>query len=500
LVDDREQARELEVASWMTSRAERMIETSCARVFLAGDTAWKVKRPVDFGFLDYSTVDRRQWALERELAFNRAAAPDIYRRVGALTRTSSGGLELDGPGERVEAVLEMRRFDDSAVLAERPWAVDGDLADELGRAAARSHRDAAIHLAGVGGGGMVFTIGSNAGLLADLAPRLGRAPVERLISRTAAALEVARPLLARRRAEGFVRRCHGDLHLGNILLENGRPVFFDCIEFNDELSEIDVLYDLAFLLMDLDFRRRRDAAVRVLSAWLDEAARDFPDSLREGVAALPLMLSVRAAVRCHVKAHGGDDAAARAYLAAALEHLDPAAPRLVAVGGLSGSGKSTFARLVAPGLGASPGAVVLRTDEIRKRLWGVDPLRPLPPEAYGAAFGARVYERMFREAGQLLAAGRAVVLDAVFLREAERDAAGALAARARVPFQGVWLEARAEVLRARVAGRTGDASDADIAVLDNQLTHDPGEIGWRRIESDAGLEAAAEAIVTGLKA
>lgn len=495
LAVEQEIEREREVLHWLSARAERTIETSCARVFLTGDTAWKVKRPVDFGFLDYSTVAKRRWALERELRFNRAAAPDIYRRVGALTRTDDGGLELDGPGEPVEPVLEMRRFDERAVLAEQPWAVDGDLADALGRAAARSHAGAEVRPEGVGGGGMAFTIGSNAELLTDLAPRLGEEAVERLIAGTAAAHDAARPLLDQRRAEGYVRRCHGDLHLGNILLEQGRPVFFDCIEFNDELSEIDVLYDLAFLLMDLDFRRRRDAAVRVLSSWLDEAARTFPESLQSGLSLLPLMLSVRAAVRSHVQAHNGEDGAARAYLVAALAHLEPVAPSLLAVGGLSGSGKSTFARLAAPGFGAAPGAVILRSDEIRKRLWGVDPLQPLPAEAYAADFGARVYDRMFEEAERLLAAGRAVVLDAVFLREDERRAASRLAARSGGRFEGVWLQAPADVLRQRVTERTADASDADVAVLEGQMSRDVGVMDWRVMESGDGLEAAAATIV-----
>jgi uncharacterized protein len=489
---------EREISSWLRDRADRVIETSCARVYLTGDLALKVKRPVNFGFLNYETASLRHWALERELSFNRAAAPDIYRRVGAITRAAQGGFELDGGGEVLESVLEMRRFDETAVLSEQPYAVDGDLADQLGRAVARFHAEAPVAREVEPGGGLSYTIRSNAALLRDLIPRLGREPVEALIAATEAERARLENLLAARRDGGWVRRCHGDLHLGNILLEDGRPILFDCIEFNDTLSEIDVLYDIAFLLMDLDFRRRRDAAVRVLSAWLDEGARLFPDALWTGLEALPLALSVRAGVRCHVQAHGGDDEAARAYLAAALAHLQPTKPVLVAVGGLSGSGKSTFARIAAPGLGASPGAIILRSDEIRKRLWGAGPLERLPPQAYAPEVSPRIYGRMMDEAKAALAAGRSVILDAVFLKPGEREAAADVARSAGAAFEGIWLEAPADLLRRRIDAREGDASDADASVLDAQLTRDLGEMTWRRVDSDGAFEPAAEALVTRL--
>ncbi len=490
--------RDAQIAAWFAGLAERVIETSCARVYLAGELAWKIKRPVNFGFLDYSTGEKRFWALQRELSFNRAAAPDIYRRVVALTRAAGGGLELDGPGEVVEHALEMRRFDETAVLAEQPWTVDGTLAETLGRTVARYHADATVQPESEGGGGMSYTIRSNAEVMRGLGERLNGERVEALAAATFAAAERLKPLLEERVADGYVRRCHGDLHLGNVLLEHGAPVLFDCIEFNDALSQIDVLYDVAFLLMDLDFRRRRDAAVRVLSGWLDESARKEDDSLWRGLAVLPLALSVRAAVRCHVQAYAGDLEAADAYLSAALAHLEPQPPALAAVGGLSGSGKSTFARLAGPGLGASPGAVVLRSDEVRKRLWGVGPLETLPAEAYAPGTSESVYARMFHEAELCLKAGRAVVLDAVFLKPEERAQAADLAHRLGVPFEGVWLDAPADVLRDRVQGRSGDASDADVATLEKQLTRDPGPMDWRRLDARTPLDDQARALVDAM--
>ena len=487
-------AEEAEVAAWLAAQSERLIETACARVALAGERAFKVKRRVELGYLDYSTLELRRWALERELAFNRAAASDIYRAVRTINRTSDGGLEFDGGGPLVEHVLEMRRFDEHSVLAAQPWAVDGLLADELGRAVARFHAAAPTRPAGGGGRALKYTIDSNAKLLRELSAALGGERVERLAAETDAEFFRHLDLLDARREAGFARHCHGDLHLGNILLEAGRPILFDCIEFNDVLSEIDVQYDLAFLLMDLDFRRRRDAAVRVLSAYLDEAQRGLPAGVIAGLAALPLMLSVRAAVRAHVWAHSGDLSAASDYLDAALAHLTPVAPRLIAVGGMSGAGKTTFARLAAPGFGASPGAVVLRTDEVRKRLAGVGATEHLPPDSYTDAFYDQVYDAVFDEAERLLAAGRAVVLDATFVKPGMRARAEALADRCGVTFDGVLLHAPLDVLSARIAGRAGDASDATVETLAKQVALVGADLGprWSRVDATGPAEAAVE--------
>jgi predicted kinase len=233
--------------------------------------------------------------------------------------------------------------------------------------------------------------------------------------------------------------------------------------------------------MDLAFRGELSAANRAMNAWLDEAARGFPlPDLWTGLRALPLFQSVRAAVRAHVTVNQDEADLARRYIAAAQAHLEPAGARLMAVGGLSGSGKTTHAREAALKLGAAPGAVVLRSDEIRKRLWGAAPLDRLPSEAYGPGQSERVYGAMMEAGRAALSAGRAVVLDAAFLKPGERAAAEALAAEAGVPFDGVWMDAAPEVLRARIAGRKDDASDADLKVLEMQLTLDLGEIGWRR--------------------
>ena len=486
------EASEAEVIAFLKAAAERQIDTACAHVFLEPQRAWKIKRHADLGYADFSTLERRKWALDRELEFNKAAAPDIYRAVRRITREADGRLAFDGPGDTVEHVLEMRRFDEREVLAAKPEAVDGDLAERLGRTIAGFHAAAPLRPAG-GLTALSFTVGSNAQLLRETCEGLDQDRVEALVVATEAELEKQAALLAHRAASGFSRRCHGDLHLGNILMEDGRPVLFDCIEFNDLLSDLDVQYDLAFLLMDLDFRGRRDAAVRALSGYLDEAARSFQAEIWAGLAALPLMLSVRAGVRAHVAAHSGDPETARAYVEAGIAHLSPPPPVLAAVGGLSGSGKSRFSRAIAPALGASPGAVVLRTDEIRKRLLNVPPTQAMPSETYTPEFYVRTYDTMIDEARAMLQAGRAVVLDATFIDPALRARAEALAEACGVPFRGAWLEAPVEVLEARVAGRTGDASDATVPVLHEQMARMAGQtVAWPKVDTEAPQGAAAE--------
>jgi aminoglycoside phosphotransferase family enzyme/predicted kinase len=478
-----------EAGAWLEGRSERVIETALARVFLTPDAAFKQKRAVRFDYVDFTTPELRHAALARELEFNRAAAPDIYRGIRRITRTADGGLEFDGPGEELERVLEMRRFADDAVLSANPDALDGTMAEALGRTIARMHAAAPLRSTS----GLAYTVPSNTSVLRALTAELGESAVEALNTATVAEYARRRPLLEARAASGFARRCHGDLHLGNILVEQGRPVPFDCIEFNDALSDIDVFYDLAFLLMDLDFRGRRAVAVRVLSGYLDEAARSFAPALWESVAALPLLLSVRAAVRGHVSAHSGEAELGRRYLAAAQAHLAPARPVLAAVGGLSGSGKSSLAREIAPALGAAPGAVILRSDEIRKRQAGLAPTDAAPRSAYSARVDAAVFAEMFSTAEVLLKAGRAVVLDATFMRPELRARAEAIAAAVGAPFHGLWLDAPAAVLEARVAARSGDASDADVAVLRSQLTRDLGAMTWRVLDASPPAEATARA-------
>jgi hypothetical protein len=482
------------------------ITTHAALIFLVGERAYKMKRPVRYSFLDFSTAAKRRQALEAELRLNRRTAPMLYRSLTPVTRTAAGGYALEGTGQPVEWLLEMQRFDQAALLdriAER-GELDGATIDDLAEVIADFHEQAEKRLDRGGYAAMRQVIDGNAEDLAGLAGTVFAAKaVDDLNERTRAELERRRDLLEQRRRAGKVRHCHGDLHLGNIVLWDGRPVLFDCLEFDEALAAIDTFYDVAFALMDLCHRGLRALAQRLLNGYLDATWDDA------GVALLPLFLSCRAVIRAKVQglaAEREDDAearpreieAARAYLDLAAGFLAPAPPRLVAIGGISGTGKSTLARKLAPALGAAPGAVLLRSDVVRKKLCGVRPTERLGPEAYEERVSQQVYDVLASRAAEVLAAGQAAIVDAVFLDPRERARIERVAVDRGAPFQGLWLTAPAEVLAERVEARRGDASDATLAVLRDQLAADPGQIGWRLLDCAGEPERVAAAAAAAL--
>jgi predicted kinase len=314
--------------------------------------------------------------------------------------------------------------------------------------------------------------------------RLDPPTSEALAEKMPAALEPYIDLVARRVAAGAIRRCHGDLHLRNIVLLDGKPVPFDAIEFSERIANIDVLYDLSFALMDLCERKLCPLANRLLNEWLWRIAELPEASHEEALALLPMFLSRRAAIRAFVDAQAasvsdGDTSRARDYQRIALSFLQPAPPRLMAVGGLSGSGKTTTALRLAPAIGRTPGAVVVRSDVERKRLAGVALEERMPAGSYTADASARTYAAMFKRAERVLRAGHSVVLDAVFARPEERDAAESLARKVGMPFEGLWLDVPKDVAQARVAARKGDASDATPAIVERQFGYELGEIRWK---------------------
>jgi aminoglycoside phosphotransferase family enzyme/predicted kinase len=462
--------------------AEQIIETHAAQVFLIGEFAFKIKKPVDLGYLDYSTLQKRCDALNRELKGNRRSAPEFYLRVDPICRAPSGGLQLGGEGALVDYALVMRRFPDNALLSDNVGLVCGEFAEKLGRVIAGYHADAPIER-GAWPSGLTYALKTNTSQLCEFESILGADDVQSLIARTEEAVASRGGEIEKRADEGFVRQCHGDLHLRNIFLLEGNPILFDCIEFDDRLSNIDVLYDLAFLVMDLLHAGQGGGANRLVNGYFDQAQRSFSEENWAGLALLPLYLSMRASVRAHVSARMQREEDARLYLREALGYLRNSEPSLIAVGGLSGTGKTTFARSLAPSVGCAPGAIVLRSDEIRKRLWGVDPLERLPQAAYANEESTRVYETMFAEARQILHAGGTAILDAAFLRSEERDRCRRLAEELGIAFSGYWLEAPIPMLRERLASRHGDASDAGIEVLEKQVAYDRGEIDWQKVDA-----------------
>ena len=325
-----------------------------------------------------------------------------------------------------------------------------------------------------------------------------------VIERARDELDKRGALLDERRASGFVRQCHGDLHLRNIVLLDRQPTPFDGIEFNDRISCTDVLYDLAFLLMDLWRRRLPRHANAVWNTYLT-ATGDLG-----GVSLFPLFLSCRAAVRAKTSAtaarlqqnterRGVLEGLAREYLAMSDDLLRAPRPCLVAIGGFSGSGKSTLARALAPSVGAVPGALLIRSDEIRKRLCGVSPLERLGPDGYSAEMSERVYATTVEQAAATLRGGHSPIVDAVFARSSDRQTMERIAADMSVPFVGLWLEAPEAMLVTRTEQRRHDASDADANVVRMQHQQGTGPMTWHRIEASSSPELVLKYAVQHLE-
>ncbi|NWH09260.1 MAG: AAA family ATPase [Alphaproteobacteria bacterium] len=478
------------------------IETHAAIVFLSGERAYKIKKAVDYGYLDFSTLERRRLCCAAEIALNRRTAPALYERLAVITREASGDLALDGTGEPVEYVIVMRRFaqDDLLDRVAARGALTDAIIDELADHLAGFHANAAPDRTFGGAARIKEALTINAGqhrlFAASFGGEEGPAALEaeggRCLARVA-------PLLEARREAGYVRHCHGDLHLGNIALIGGHPVAFDGIEFNDAFARIDIFYDLAFLLMDLWHRKERLAANRLFNRYLTMGVPEERAAALDGLKAMPLFLSLRAGVRAHVNARQGHAALAEDYLSLARAFLRPREPILAAVSGLSGCGKSTLARTLAPELGAAPGALVLRSDERRKRRFGLSPLDRLPESAYAPAVTDEVYEGIRADAAKALKAGHAVIIDAVMAHEHERQEIVDLAAGMGVPLLALWLEAPPDVLGRRVDARTGDASDATREVLARQLgfAEPPRSPAWTIIDaSQTPAQTAAEAFAS----
>lgn len=460
----------------------QLIETHISWLLLSDDYAYKIKKPVDFGFLDFSTLARRKHFCAEEIRLNGRLAPQIYLQVVAITE-GDDGVRINGSGTIREYAVKMRQFDNAGLfdrLIQR-----GQLGREIITATAR--RLARFH-AGIAVAGEDSPFGSPeavhhpvrenftqlqqhaAAFLARKEQRHRLGHIQQWSEQTFGELEAT---IAQRKTDGFVRECHGDLHLGNIVLIDGEVVPFDGIEFNPSLRWIDIISEMAFLLMDLEDHGRADLAHRLLNAWL-ELSGDYG-----GLTLLRYYQCYRAMVRAKVAALRDEQTGAEEtgselsnYLTLAERYTRPGRPALLITHGLSGSGKS---RLTQQLLEAS-GAIRLRSDVERKRLAGLDPLArsDSAPGAglYSAEFTRRTFDRLAGLARQILSAGYMVIVDATFIRHAERDRFRHLAKTLGVPFRILHCEADIETLRRRVSQRHSegrDASEAGRSVLELQL-------------------------------
>ncbi len=470
-------AEQRDIAALLQRLAGRApIETPLSAVFVGHDTAWKLRKAVRLPFVDFRPLAARERAARRELELNLAWAPTLYRDVVTVTE-GANGPELAGRGRVLDYVVRMARVPAEDFLLARTEAKAGPglsdaMLDQLGDMAAEMHSHLTplpdadpSALERITDGNVATAIG--AGLPADRVIAWRDEVQERLARQ--------RSWFVARAANGFVRRCHGDLHLGNLCVFEGKLTAFDALEFDEGMATIDVGYDLAFLLMDLDIRVGRPAANRVLNRYL--ARHPDVDLLR----GLPIFLSLRALVRAHVAANSGRPW--QRYLDYAQAVLRPPPPAAVGIGGLPGTGKSTLARSLAPRLGAAPGALILRSDEIRKRLHNVPPETRLPPTAYTPEVSRLVMRTLFTDMQHAIDAGHSVIADLTFLSAEHRRQASAAAGMA--PFAGIWLTAPLDVLEARIRARHNDASDATPEVLHNLAAHNPGPGSWTELDATA---------------
>ncbi len=489
-----------------------LVETHASWLLLAGEFAYKIKKAITLPFLDYGTLARREAFCRAELVLNRRLAPDLYLDVVPI----GGSPQQPGFGElpAIEWAVRMRRFDESgrldhmAARGELQPAHLARLADTL----CAFQQDAAVAAPDARFGApeqVLAAARENFVELRQLLPAAAQAAVEALADWTEAEFARRAGEFAARKAGGFIREGHGDLHLGNLVLIDGRVTPFDCIEFNEDFRWNDPASEIAFVWVDLLDHDRPGLAAWFLNAWL-ETGGDFA-----ALSVLRFYAVYRAVVRAKVaglRAGQEDSEAARGELDAARAYLDlawriavPSAPTLVITCGLSGSGKTTAssARLLDPTLEGAGNILRLRSDVERKRLFGLAPRQnsgsPRDGGIYTAEATTRTYARLHNLASDLLAAGWPIIVDAAFLRREERAAFRALAAGRGAGFGILATEAPARELRRRLIARSGDASEATVAVLEKQLAwFEPLDDGERACVINPGCNSSGGAPDQGL--
>lgn len=457
----------------------QFIETHISWIVLASEYAWKFKKPVDFGFLDFKRLENRKFYCEEELRLNRRTAPRLYLDVISING-SNRKPQINGPGPALEYALKMRRFPDNQLLS--TLLANGQLqtktASTLASVVADLH-----HSAGRAVDNEFSNSGQNGSWFEEnfehIQPLLSDpetlARLDQLQDYGRAQRIKLLPLMKRRSSAGFIRECHGDLHLGNIVMIEARPVLFDCIEFNPRLRWIDVMSDVAFLVMDLHYNRRPDLATAFLNRYL-QITGDY-----EGLALLNYFIVYRALVRAKVALLRDPPATEttwsdlpkdfKQHLTLAKQFANPINPWLFITRGLSGSGKSTFAKA----LSAKTNAVVIRSDIERKRLAGLNESAETntPPGVgiYGLGFSTKTYQYLLLIARRCLSAGYSVIVDAAFLKQDQRQPFQSLASEQAGGFIILNILAPTQTLKKRISHRLEtkqDVSEANIAVLEKQ--------------------------------
>jgi len=454
-----------------------LIQTHVSYVLLTGDYAYKVKKPVNFGFLDFSTLDKRQYFCQEELRLNQRGAAELYLEVLPITQDGET-YYLAGTGETVDYVLKMRQFPQDMLLSRlfEQGKVNDSRMEDLGRVVAQYHANAAtndyIRSFGEVPQARASIDENYEQTLSYIGGPQTQAQFDETKAYTDKLFAECGELFQSRIENNFIRECHGDLHLRNMCLsEDGRLLLFDCIEYNEPFRFVDVMSEVAFTVMDLEARQRKDLANVFLNTYVEQTG-DW-----EGLQVLPLYLSRQAYVRAKVTSFLLDDPGvpaavkeesaktAAGYYTQAWEYTKPRQGQLFLMSGLSGSGKSTTAKQLARHVGA----ILIRSDAVRKHLGGVPLSERGGDDLYTPEMTQKTYARLLELGLMLASGGFTVILDAKYDRTALRmDAINQAQAR-QIPLTILNCTAPVEVLRDRLSSRTGDIADATADLLESQL-------------------------------
>jgi len=461
-----------------------IIETHISWVVLTGDFAYKIKKPVNFGFLDFSTLEKRRNNCEQELRLNRRLAAEIYLDLVTI-KSRPGGLLIEGEGEIVDYAVKMRQFPQSAQMDNRLAHGGVRLVDMDSLA----HYIASFHQS-IPAASVATVYGDQQHIYQPVEQNFiqisenihtdqHREVLSGLANWSRVMFTTLTPVFVQRKQQGYIRECHGDLHLSNLLCLNHQPIAFDCLEFNSSLRWIDVISDIAFLIMDLQYRQQMPMANRLLNTWLEDIG-DYT-----GLCVLPFYLCYRAMVRAKVNVlrlgqrdiSGQKKRAVMAdyqsYQQLARSYTEKSRPRLIIMRGLSASGKSTLSQQIVDSLGY----IRIRSDVERKRLFHLPMDKNhtagsvINEGLYSREASIRTYKRLLFLCTQIIAAGYSVVVDAAFLQSAQRRPFEQFARTANVPCRLVETQAPVEVLKQRIMARKNDVSDAGMEVLEYQLAH-----------------------------
>lgn len=478
-----------------------VINAPISVLFMVGNTVYKLKRAIQYPNIDFSTPEKRKVACVNEMKRSTVYAPHLVTGTKAVKRLKNGRIKIGGmSGEEIDTVIVLKRIPREAWLNALLPSPDFDRFETMDLAEKLSdlHEGAKVFRTKFGVDTLKKTILENEAILGCFAPKLfDVSELNRLTQNSIAQLEKHAALIGFRQKSGRVRKCHGDLLLSNIAYVKKEFLFVSPIEYNEEFECIDTLYDLAYLMMDMESK-----SLRRLTNILFNHYMAYTNDI-DGYPLLPLYQSVRAAFRASIYARLGnimegaekENVIARAqnYFTLACRFLTEHRPMLIACGGLSGSGKSRVAREIGGRINPAPGAVILRDDVVKKQITGRMPHEQFNRTGDTPRMEKLVYDVLREQARTALKVGSCVIVDALFYNPAERRHIENLAVKMGVPFIGFWMDAPLKVRAERIRTRKRNPSDIrDVADLEDQLTLNTGRIHWNKIMTDQPKEATVQ--------